>query len=560
LNLGNTLRRVFGGEARASLENPSVPLSLASFFGWLGAGEPTASGEVINVATAMQITTVYRCVRLIAESVASLPLVVYEVTDGGSRQRVDHDLTWVLNNEPNDEMAAPAFWEAYTGNMAAAGNGYAEIMRDNGGQAVGLYPLASGVTTPRRNAAGGLEYMTTSGMPAGRERVIRKEDVIHSPLLGFDGLKGFNPITLARQMLGLARATEKFGARFFGNGAFPSGILSPEPGNNITPKQKDDFKDSWERNYGGENQRRVAVMTAAWKWQAIGISPEDSQFIGTQQFTRSQIAGLFGVPPHKVGDMARASNNNHEQESLSFVTDTMRPYTNRIEKELLRKLMPRVGPKAYRYVIEFDYSERLKGDFMTTQEGLALGRQWGYLSANDCRRTMGMNAIGAEGDIYLSPLNMIDARQVENQPPPDAGGADDGKQLPAAASDQEEKGLRVLGRYAAQHGRAFVGAFRGARGQVAGLRAELSPVVAAIADRAARDYPFTLWPDGTIERIAGDALESLMRRMGHAGASFELSEQLCRDEFRRVVRSVHIHAARESAAIEADRELGGRED
>jgi HK97 family phage portal protein len=550
--------------ARASLENPSVPLSLAAFLGWLGAGEPTASGEIINVASAMQITTVYRCVRLLAESVASLPLVIYASKDDGSRQRVDHDLTWILASEPNDEMSASAFWEAFTGNMAAAGNGYAEIIRDRGGAVRGLYPLSSGITSPRRNSRTGvLEYATSSGLGSGVERVIPKENMIHCPLLGFDGLKGFNPITLARQMLGLARATEKFGSKFFGNGAFPSGIITPDPaaGSIVTDKQKADLKESWERNYGGENQRRVAVLTAPWKWQALGISPEDSQFLGTQQFTRSQIAGLFGVAPHKVGDTTRLSNNNHEQESLAFVTDTLRPYLNRIEQELERKLLPRSGPNAYSYQIEFDVSERLRGDFVTTQEGMALGRQWGWLSANDVRRQLGLNPLGSEGDVYLSPLNMVNAKQAAANtapppaPAPAAGQAGAELEL-EGATDREG---RMLGLYAAQHAAGFVRAFQAAEGEPERLRAGLAPVVAGLADTAAREMPFVFWPDEMQKRIAADALEGILRRMRRSGSRFELSEQLCRGEFRRLVRAIHIQTAREGAAIQAEHEVHGGE-
>ena len=153
-------------------------------------------------------------------------------------------------------------------------------------------------------------------------------------------------------------------------------------------------------------------MSSAWRWQAIGISPEDSQFIATQQLSRSQIAGLFRVPPHLIGDTSRLSNDSHEQQALSFVVDTLRPYLTRAEKELTLKLLPRKGPKAYRLVIEFDVSERLRGDFVTLQTGLALGRQWGWMSANDCRRALKKKPIGAQGDIYLSPLNMVDAEQA----------------------------------------------------------------------------------------------------------------------------------------------------
>ena len=537
---------------RASIENPSVPLSLSSFFAWLGTGEPTASGEIINVATAMQITTVYACVRTIAEG-CCLPIIVEEIHDDGRRERVDHDLAWVLNNQPNDEMNGATLWESYFGNAAAAGNGYAEILRDSYGRPAGVYPLSSNVTRPRRSSATGkLEFV--SKVDANLEKVLPAADVLFNPLFSFDGLMGLNPIAQARQMLGLARAAEKFGGKFFGNGAYPGGILTPAEGNNVTDAQRANLKESWERNYGGDNARRVAVMTAPWKWQAIGLSPEDSQFIGTQQFTRSQIAALFNVPPHKVGDTTRLSNNNHEQAQLAYVTDTLRPYLNRAERELTTKLLPTAGRKAYRLAIRFDESERLRGDFVTMQEGYALGRQWGWLSANDVRRDMGMTPIGGEGDIYLSPLNMLDARAVEATPAPAPA-----KQL-GQGDGQGDAERSMLGRYAQKHARGFVLAFRAAGGDLEALRQGLAPVIRGLVDDASREYPFTFWPDDVQPRVANEAIDGAVRRMRRAGlATIGVSEQLCRDEFRRVVRAVVINTARESAAITAEAQLAGQE-
>lgn len=562
-------------EFRASLENPSVPLSLASFLGWLGAGEPTASGEIINVQTALQIPSVYAGTRLIAEAVAAMPLDVFEKKDDGTKEKIEHDLAWLLNYEPNDEMSAPDFWEAVLANYILAGNGYAEILRDNGRRPRGFYPLSSGVTNPRRNEKGEIEYVTRSGMPDGRERVIAKEDMIHLHLFSFDGLKGLSPVIMARQMLGLARAAEKFGARFFGNGAFPGGILTPDPpGRMVDPKQAADFKDSFERGYGGENARRIAVLQAGWKWQSLGISPEDSQFIGTQQFGRTQVGGLLDVPPHKLGDTSRLSNKNHEQEQLSFYMDTVLPIANRVEKELTRKLMPRVGPKAYVQVVQFDVSARLRADFQTTQAGLAIGRQWGWLTANDCRRTMGMNPGGKELDTYLVPVNMqnaetlLNTESIQDQPvgaDPDAGG-DDGEKT----TEGERK---MLGRLAARHARGFVGALRffAEHHDAAGdapkrdyevLKLNLFHAVDGIARDLAGSTPdpFTIWPDSVLRRVTIDAIDGHVRRLRRLPDGFPVTEDLCRSEFRRVVRAVHIHSARERAAIIAQRQLGKTEE
>lgn len=553
---GAAARALMGNEQRTSLENPSVPLSLSSFLGWLGAGEPTASGEIVNVQTALQVTDFYIGVRYLAQAISSLPLVIYEVKGDGSKERVDHDLTWTIATEPNDEMSAPTFWESQIGAMACAGNSYAEIIRDFGGRCRGLYPLSPGVTEPRRNKkTGELEYVTRSGMDSGRERVIPKENMVHCPLFSFDGLKGFSPVTMARQTLGLARASEKFGAKFFGNGAVPLQMLTPETGNRPTPEQVSQLKESFERSYGGENQLRTAVLTGAWKLQAMGLSPEDCQFILTQQFTRSRIAGLLGLPPHVLGDTTRLSNNNHENQTLSLVTDTFRPYCNRIEKELLRKLMPRSGPKAFSYVIEFDFTERQRGDFVTTQQGFALGRQWGWLSANDVRRALGMNPGGKELDIYLSPLNMADAKQVLDPPDPKApvsntSPLDDGQDPEPDANERA-----VLARYTVSYGRPFVDTFRAAGTDLAKLAAGLEPVVAMIADGAIHADPFGTRDDAAPGRIASDAVAAVIRRLKKRGAAWVFSEQLCRDEFRRVIRAVHIQSARQNAAAAAARQL-----
>ncbi len=549
-------------EGRASLENPSIPLSLASFLGWLGAGEPTAAGEIVNIQTALQIPAVFAGVRLVAEAIGSMPVNVLEARPDGTREKIDHDLTWLLNYEPNDEMSGPHFWETYVANLVLAGNAYAEILRDQAQRLRGFYPLSSGVTRPRRNENGVLEYVTTVGMPNGNERVISAADMLHCRLFSMDGLKGLSPVIMARQMLGLARAAEKFGARFFGNGAFPGGILTPAPeGRAVDPKQAADMKDSWERNYGGENARRIAIMLSSWKWQQIGISPEDSQFLGTQQFARTQVGGLFDVPPHKLGDTSRLSNKNHEQEELSFYADTVRPIANRIEKELTRKVMPRSGPKAYIQIVEFDVTARLRADFVTTQQGLALGRQWGWLTANDCRRTMGMSPGGPELDVYMTPVNMqnaellLDTESTQDQPI-DADPGDEDEKDDEKTGEVERK---MLGRYAARHARGFVAAMMSfaTRRDFDVLRLDLFSVVDRIAQDAAGNHPdpFAIWPGEVMRRLSLDAIEGVIRRLRRLPENFPVIESLCRNEFRRVVRAVHINAARERAALQAEKQL-----
>ncbi len=171
----------------------------------------------------------------------------------------------------------------------------------------------------------------------------------------------------------------------------------------------------WELANGGENQGRTACLPTDWKYQSIGISPEDSQFLETRQMCRADIAALFGVPPHMVGDLSRLSNNNHENESLSFVIDTLRPYLVGIEQEIQIKLFD-ADPRRF---CEFDVSERLRGDFASTMQGFAVGKQWGIFTTNYCLEKIGENPIGPEGDIYWAPINMTNAANLLKVNEPD---------------------------------------------------------------------------------------------------------------------------------------------
>ena len=393
-------------ELRSSdpLNNPAIPLSAAGFLAWLANGEPTAAGEIVNEQTALQQNSVYACVRVIAGDCASLPCRLFRITSGGRKQETEHDLAQLLRYEPNDEMTAFTFWESIVGSLALTGNGYAEIQRQPyTGKVLGLWPLHPRLTTPKR-VNNELVYETTDGEMNGRVRTIKSADMLHIPLFSFNGVYGFSPIALARQGIGLARAAEKFGGRFFGNGARPSGVLSST--GELDPKQTRQMKDTWKETVGGENNGGIAVLPGNWTYHQIGISPEDSQFLQTRNYQRTEIAALFGVPPHRIGDTSRMSNNNAEQQNLGYVIDTLRVYLSRIEQEVKRKLLQRSGREAGPVVAEFDVSERLRGDFKTTMEGFAIGKQWGFFNTNFVRRKLGENSIGAVGDVYWAPLNM----------------------------------------------------------------------------------------------------------------------------------------------------------
>lgn len=271
-------------------------------------------------------------------------------------------------------------------------------------------------------------------------RVIEAKNILHFKLFSLDGIRGLSPITLARQALGLTRAAEKFGARFFGNGSKPGGVLTG-------PQDTDEkllrlAQDSWEAAQGGSNQGRTAVLPGQWKYEQIGLSPEDSQFLATRAFQRAEIAAMFRVPSHMVGDTSKISNNSYEQMNMSFVNDTLRPIIIRVEAELNRKLVPQVGSKANKYFVQFDISQRLRADHEATIKGVATGRQWSLMTVDEGRVSIGLEPIGDNS--RLAPINMMNADLIPNQnvipgtTPPDTEG-DDGSDSEGSADNGKAK-------------------------------------------------------------------------------------------------------------------------
>ena len=396
-----------------TLNTPSVPLGGVGFE-WayeMSAGNSTVSGEAINNETAMRVVTVYACIRVLSQAVASLPLSIFEKTKNGSVEANNHALYYLLSTEPNVEMDRHKFWTAILTALLLTGNAYVKISRNAAGQVSELYPLLPTITEPYRLPNGVLAYRTQQGQSNGTWKTLDADDVCHFALMSLDGLKGLSPIQQAREALGLARAAEKAGAKLFGNGSRPGGILNVPA--DLKPEQKESAKKSWEMTHGGSNQGGTAILPDGWKYQPLALSPQDSQFIQTRAMQRTEICALYGVPPNMAGDTTRLSNNNHEQSSLDFVTNTLRPLLSILEVELNRKLITQVGRKADAYFIRFDISERLRGDFATQMQGFALGKQNGWYSANDVRRKLGENTIpDASADVYVTAVNLANSDQL----------------------------------------------------------------------------------------------------------------------------------------------------
>jgi len=390
-------------ESRSWMDSPSVPLTATNAWNDLGSG-PTAAGEIVTERTALAISTVYAAVTLLSEAVASLPCKLLKLTSTGRAESTDNPLFDLLAHSPNPEMTAFTFWSTLVGCSALTGNGYAQIITDKYGKVTSLWPLHPLKTEPVRLIDGTLAFKTSDGMKDGSFRIIPSSEVLHFPLFSMDGIKGISPVSAARETFALAKAAEKFGARWFGNGAHVPSILVHK-GSKPDPKVQREIAEAWQAAHGGVNQNKQGFLFGDWDIKSIGLSPEDSQFLATRAFQRADIGAMYHISPMMLGDTSRVSNANHAQAQLSFVTETLRPILVRIEQELKRKLLR----KSDDLFVIFDVSERLRGDSQSQMTSFALGRQWGFLSVNDIRAQLGLNNIGPEGDIFLQPVNMVNA-------------------------------------------------------------------------------------------------------------------------------------------------------
>lgn len=390
-------------KARDKPQNRTVGSNYSFFFGG------TTSGKPVNEHTAMQMTAVYSCVRILAEAVAGLPLHLYKYTESGGKEKaISHPLYFLLHDEPNPEMSSFVFRETLMTHLLLWGNAYAQIIRNGKGEVIALYPLMPNRMSVDRDSSGSLYYSYTrysdeAPTMNGMTVTLRPSDVLHIPGLGFDGLVGYSPIAMAKNAIGMAIACEEYGAKFFANGAAPGGVLE-HPG---TIKDPQKVRDSWNAAYqGSSNSHRVAVLEEGMKYQSIGISPEQAQFLETRKFQINEIARIFRVPPHMVGDLEKSSFSNIEQQSLEFVKYTLDPWVIRWEQAISRSLLRPDEKKLY--FAKFNVDGLLRGDYVSRMNGYATARQNGWMSANDIRELENLDRIPPElgGDLYLINGNM----------------------------------------------------------------------------------------------------------------------------------------------------------
>ena len=390
-----------------SRDKPTNATSGSSYRFFLGG---STSGKTVTERSAMQMTAVYSCVRILAEAIAGLPLHLYTYKeDGGKEKAIGHPLYLLLHDEPNPEMSSFVFRETLMTHLLLWGNAYAQIIRNGKGEVVALYPLMPNRMTVDRDSSGQLFYsyqMNNSDAPTMKTGtvILKPSDVLHIPGLGFDGLVGYSSIAMAKNAIGLAIATEEYGAKFFANGATPGGLLE-YPG---TVKDPDRVRESWNKGFSGsQNAGKVAILEEGMKYTPISIAPEQAQFLETRKFQINEIARIFRVPPHMVGDLEKSSFSNIEQQSLEFVKYTLDPWVVRWEQSLSRALFTPEEKK--KYFFKFNVEGLLRGDYQSRMNGYATARQNGWMSANDIRELENLDRIPAEegGDLYLINGNML---------------------------------------------------------------------------------------------------------------------------------------------------------
>lgn len=390
---------LIGSNDYSNLSNPKEWFKSA-----FGGGMETTSGVSVTEENAMSSTAVYAAQKVISETMASLPLFTYRRIDKGKEKAHDHYLYDLLHDQPNPEMTSFTFRELMQHHILTWGNAFAEIEWTASGKVRALWPLNPAQTIVERNPqTKELEYTTIT--PDGQPYKLKRHQVFHIPGLG-NGIIGKSPIKMHREAIGLSKATEEFGARFFGNGATPSGIVE-YPGKLDDQSYNRFKKDVRESHTGLSKSHKLMILEEGLKYHQVGIPPEDAQFLETRKFQISEIARIYRVPNHMLNDLEKSSFSNIEQQSIEFVVHTLRPWLVRWEQAISTQLLTKKDRKVFHS--EFVVDGLLRGDIKSRYESYAIARQNGWMSADDIRNLENQNPLpsGQGGSEYLVNGNMI---------------------------------------------------------------------------------------------------------------------------------------------------------
>lgn len=417
------MRRIFFDLRGNMKKNPGLIRRLASAF--LGTVERraetktgmdeilgsnnSAAGELVNEQTAMQITAVWRSVWVLASTVATLPLNVYRRRpDGGKEIAFNHAAHRILHSVANPaKKITSATWREITMKaLLLSGNAYSEVERRDDGRVSGIIPLNSKDLRVVDTSDGPVYSILSTG------RVIDRNNVLHFKAFpSDDGMKGTSTITEHRDAFGLSLASEKFGGRFFGNFARPSGILMLMPG--MRDEDRELMRKNWQSAFSGDNMHRIAALENVQDFKPLTINPDEAQFIETRRFQVTETARIFGIQPHMIQDLERATFTNIEHQSIDFVVHTIRPWLVRLEQEINQTVF--LEEEQSEYFAEFVVDGLLRGDVQSRYNAYAVARNWGWLSVNEIRRLENLNPVEG-GDEYLTPLNMTTAGMPKEEP------------------------------------------------------------------------------------------------------------------------------------------------
>lgn len=397
-------------EARAEKINIGPPRDPV-IADWFGMSNVANSGISVNADTAMRIAAVYRCVTLLSQTYASLPLQVFRMqSDGGKELDRMHPLYRIVHDQPNQFQTSFEWREMMLGHFTLRGKCYSEIISSGGNPVAQLVPLNPDAVFPFMAPDGRIafEYHPVDSPP----RVILQSEMHFMHLLAADGITPMSPIGKAREALGLAMATEEHGARLFSNGTRISGILKM-PGHLKDDVARKRLKESWHAAQGGlKNAHKIAVLEDGLEWQSIGMSSEDAQFLETRQYQVAEIARIFGVPPHKIADLSRSTNNNIEHQGIEYVQDTIRPGAVRHEQAMMRDLFTARSRRTH--TIEYNLDGLMRGDSRARTEYYSSGIQWGWLAPDEARHKENLNPRpDGKGMEFLKPLNMESANDAQ---------------------------------------------------------------------------------------------------------------------------------------------------
>lgn len=396
--------RLFGRKSDAQvLDTPEKIMAS------LGVNYADYLGTAITAQRAMQMTTVFGCVRVLAESVGMLPCKLYQQSDRNLDPATRHPLYRLLSVAPNDYMTSQEFWELLVACLALRGNFYAYKVKALG-KVVELLPIDPGCVSAKLDDNYQPQYRVS--WRNGTSSTLGQDDIWHVRLLTLDGLIGLNPVAYARNAIALGLATEEHGSRLFSNGAVTSGVLRTEQ--TLTDAAFNRLKKQFDEEHSGlTNAHKPMILEMGLDWKPIALNAEDAQFLETRKLQRDEICAIFRVPPHMVANLDKATFSNIEHQSLSFVNYSLIPYLTRIEQRIRVGLLPPADQATF--FAKFNAGALLRGDMKSRFESYASGINWGILSPNDCRELEDRNPRDG-GDVYLTPLNMTTKPGAGNDP------------------------------------------------------------------------------------------------------------------------------------------------